>query len=222
MNDQVTAIARSEEQVLQTNKVIRNTYMLLSMTLVFSALVSAVAVLTAAPAVHWILSLAIMIGLLFAVSKARNSIWALPLVFLFTGYMGYQLGPLLSAYLTLPNGSSIVTTALGMTGLIFFSLSGYALTTRKDFSFLRGFLFVGLIVLIAASLIGMFFEVSGLHIAISVAAVLIFSGYILYDTSNIIHGGETNYVMATVSLYLNIYLLFVHLLNLVGIFGGDD
>ncbi|RRJ84779.1 Bax inhibitor-1/YccA family protein [Aestuariirhabdus litorea] len=222
MNDQVTAIARSQEQVLQTNKVIRNTYMLLSMTLVFSALTSGIAVLTAAPAVHWLLSLAIMIGLLFAVSKARNSVWALPLVFLFTGYMGYQLGPIISYYLTLPNGGSVVTTALGMTGLIFFALSGYALTTRKDFSFMRGFLFVGLLVLIAAMLVGIFFEISGMQLAISVMAVLLFSGFILYDTSNIIHGGETNYVMATVALYLNIYNLFIHLLHLVGAFSGDD
>ncbi|WP_426417719.1 Bax inhibitor-1/YccA family protein [Aestuariirhabdus sp. LZHN29] len=222
MNEQVTAIARSEEQVLQTNKVIRNTYMLLSMTLVFSALTSTVAVLMNAPAVHWILSLVIMIGLLFAVSKARNSVWALPLVFLFTGYMGYQLGPIISMYLSLPNGGNIVTSALGMTGLIFFALSGYALTTRKDFSFMRGFLFVGLLVLIAAILVGMFFSISGMQLAISVMAVLLFSGFILYDTSNIIHGGETNYVMATVALYLSIYNLFIHLLHLVGVFGGDD
>ncbi len=222
MNEQATAIARSEEQVLQTNKVIRNTYMLLGMTLFFSALTSTLAIVFEVPRLHWVLSLAVMIGLLFAVSKARNSVWALPLVFLFTGYMGLQLGPIISHYLVLPNGADIVSTALGMTGVIFFALSGYALTTRKDFSFMRGFLFVGLIVLIAAMLISMFFSISGMQIAISVMAVMIFSGLILYDTSNIIHGGETNYVMATDGLYLNIYNLFIHLLHLVGIFGGDD
>ncbi len=207
---------------IEVNKVVKNTYMLLGMTLLFSTATAGFAVLSHAAPMHWLLSLAGTFGLLFGVMFTRNSPMALPMVFAFTGFVGYSIGPTISAYLSIPNGAEIVTTALGMTALIFLSLSAYALTTKKDFSFLGGFLFVGLIVAIVASLIGMFFEIPGLQLAVSAAMVLIFSGYILYDTSRIINGGETNYVMATVSLYLDILNLFMALLHLVGAFTGSD
>jgi modulator of FtsH protease len=215
-------IVREQSSVLQTNKVLRNTYMLLSMTLVFSAATSALAIAMNVQPIHWLLAIAGMLGLLFAVTKARNSVWALPLVFAFTGFLGFNAGPMINMYLALPNGAEIVTSALGYTAFIFVALSAYTLVSKKDFSFLGGFLFVGLLVIIAASLVGLFVEISGLHLAISAAAVLVFSGLILYDTSRIIHGGETNYVMATVALYLDIYNLFMHLLMLLGFMGGDD
>jgi modulator of FtsH protease len=207
---------------VEVNKVIKNTYLLLGMTLLFSTATAGAAILTNAAPMHWLLSLGGSIGLLFAVMAARNSAMALPLVFAFTGFFGYAMGPTINMYLSIPNGAEIVTTSLGLTALIFFSLSAYALTSKKDFSFLGGFLFVGLIVIILASIAGMFFSVPGMHLAISAAAVMIFSGYILYDTSQIIHGGQTNYVMATVSLYLDIVNLFMHLLHLVAAFTGDD
>lgn len=207
---------------MAANKVIKNTYLLLSMTLLFSAATAGFAVASNAAPMHWLLSIGGTLGLLFAVMFARNSIMALPLVFAFTGFMGYTIGPTISLYLSIPNGSEIVTTAMGMTAVIFLSLSAYALTTKKDFSFLGGFLFVGLIVAIVASLVGIFVEIPGLQLAVSAACVLIFSGYILYDTSQIIHGGQTNYVMATVSLYLDILNLFMSLLHIVGALSGDD
>jgi modulator of FtsH protease len=207
---------------ISVNKLIKNTYLLLGMTLLLSTLTAGYAVVTHAAPIHGLLSFVIMLGLLFGVMFTRNSPMALPMVFAFTGYMGYTLGPIIGFYLSIPHGSEIVTTSLGMTALIFLSLSAYALTTKKDFSFLGGFLFVGLIVIVVASLIGMFFSVPGMQLAISAAGVLIFSGYILFDTSRIINGGETNYVMATVSLYLDILNLFLSLLRIVAAFTGDD
>lgn len=207
---------------LDTNKVIKNTYILLGMTLLFSTATAGIAILTNAAPMHWLLSIGGIIGLLFAVMAVKNTAMALPMVFAFTGFFGYVLGPTINAYLSVPNGTEVVTTALALTAGIFFSLSAYALNTKKDFSFLSGFLFVGLIVIIAASIAGMFFNIPGLQLAISAAAVLIFSGYILYDTSQIINGGQTNYIMATVSLYLDIVNLFMHLLHLVTAFMGDD
>jgi len=207
---------------LDTNRVIKNTYLLLAMTLLFSTATAGVAIMTNAAPMHWLLSIGGSLGLLFAVTKVRNSPMALPMVFAFTGFFGYILGPTINAYLSIPNGTEIVTTSLALTATIFLSLSAYALTSRKDFSFMGGFLFVGLIVIVLASIAGIFFSVPGMQLAISAAAVLIFSGYILYDTSQIIHGGQTNYVMATVSLYLDIVNLFMHLLHLVSAFTGDD
>ena len=136
--------------------------------------------------------------------------------------MGASLGPMLSHYASMPNGTSLILQALGGTALIFFALSGYALTSKKDFSFMGGFLMVGLIVVIVASLANIFFQIPALSLAISSAVIMIMSGLILFDTSRIINGGETNYIRATVSLYLNIYNIFVHLLHLLGVFGGDD
>ena len=222
MNTQSRVIGRQREAVLATNKLIRNTYILLSLTLAFSALTAGFAMVTNAQPVNFWLMLAVFIGGPFVISAARKSAWSLVLVFAFTGFMGYVLGPILSYYLALPNGNQIVMTALGATALIFLGLSGYALSSRKDFSFMRGFLMVGLLVLIGAIILSFFVSMPGLSLAISAAAVILMSGFILYDTSRMVHGGETNYVMMTVSLYANIYVLFIHLLNLISAFSGND
>lgn len=207
---------------LGINKVVRNTYALLGMTLLFSAGTAWLSSASGASPVSPLLSLLVSIGLLFALNSLRNSVWALPLVFAFTGFFGYTLGPVLSVYMADPALTSILMTALASTALIFFSLSAYVFTSGKDFSFLRGFVFSGLLVLFGASLLGLFFDISGLSLVISAAAVLLASALILFDTSRIIRGGETNYVMATVSLYLDIYMLFIHLLNLLTAFSRDD
>ncbi|MEO2172973.1 MAG: Bax inhibitor-1 family protein, partial [bacterium] len=171
--------------------------------------------------------LLISIGLIFAISRMKNSAWGILLVFAFTGILGFSLGPMLNYYMQSAAGTQTVVMASGLTGVIFLSLSGYTLISQKDFSFMSGFLMTGMWVIIAAML-AMFlgslfgFYVSGLHLAISSAVVILMSGFILYDTSRILHGGETNYIMATVSLYLDIYNLFVSLLMILGIFGGDD
>lgn len=205
-----------------SQRVLRNTYGLLSMTLLFSAATAGFAVVTQAPPMHWLLMLVGMFGLLFLTMKLRNSAWGLASVFAFTGFMGYTLGPVLSRYLALPGGGELVMGAMGLTGLIFLSLSAYVLVSRRDFSFMGGFLFVGLIVALVAALVAMFFSVPGLHVAVSAMVVLLMSGFILYDTSSILHGGETNYIMATVALYLDIFNLFTSLLQLLGILGSDD
>lgn len=202
------------------NKVLRNTYLLLSMTLLFSAVMAGVSMLLNAQPMG-IIGIICVIGLIFAIHWKKDSWIALPLTFAFTGLMGFFTGPLVGMYLELANGPEIVMGALGTTFFIFFSLSGYALTTKKDFSFIGAFLFTGLLVLFGAMILSMFVNISGLQMAISVAAVLLFSGYILYDTSRIIHGGETNYVLATVSLYLDVLNIFVHLLQIFGVISRD-
>lgn len=215
-----------QSTTVSTNRVLRNTYLLLSMTLLFSAAMAGVAVATNAPYMGW-LPLIISFGLLFAISKMRNSSWGIVLVFAFTGILGFSVGPIVNFYMQTAGGSQTVLTALSLTGVIFLSLSGYTLVTQKDFSFMGGFLMTGLWVVIGAvllSLVGGFFGIyiSGLQLAISAAIVMLMSGLILYDTSQIIHGGETNYIMATVSLYLSIYNLFMSLLHLLNFFGGND
>lgn len=214
---------RSQESVLATNKVIRNTYTLLSMTLLFSALTAGVSMVMNLPHPGLLLTLGGYFGLLFATAKFRNSSLGLLFVFALTGFMGYTLGPLLNAYLALPNGSQIVMSALGGTGAIFLGLSAYALTTRKDFSFMGGFLMVGILVAFLGGLGAVFFDMPVLSLAVSAMFVLLMSGLILYQTSSIIHGGETNYIMATVTLYVSIFNLFTSLLHLLGAMsGGDD
>tara|TARA_B100002051_G_scaffold234452_1_gene234297 strand:+ start:479 stop:1150 length:672 start_codon:yes stop_codon:yes gene_type:complete len=207
-----------------THKVLRNTYILLSMTLMFSAAMAGVAMAMDAPHMGF-LPLLVALGLLFAINKTRNSVWGIVLVFAFTGFMGFSIGPVVSYYMATSGGSQIVMTALGMTGLVFFSLSGYTLVTKKDFSFMSGFLMTGLwvvfgsmILMLLGGLLG--WHIPGLHLAISAAVVILMSGLILFDTSRILHGGETNYVMATVSLYLSIYNIFQSLLILLG--AADD
>ena len=204
------------------NKVLRNTYLLLSMTLLFSALTAGVAMATKAPPLHWLITLGGYFGLLFLVTRLRDSVWGLAAVFALTGFLGYTLGPILNFYLSLPNGSQVVMTALGGTGAIFLALSGYAVVSRKDFSFMGSFLMVGVLVAFLGGLGAMLFNIPMLSLAVSAMFVLLMSGMILWQTSEIIHGGETNYIMATVSLYITIFNLFVSLLQILGIFSGDD
>jgi modulator of FtsH protease len=210
------------QTALTTNKVLRNTYTLLSMTLLFSAITAGIAVATHAPPLHWLITLGGYFGLLFLTSALRNSAWGLAAVFALTGFMGFTLGPILNMYLGLPNGPQIVMTALGGTGAIFLGLSGYALVTRKDFSFLGAFLMVGMLVAFLAGLAAMLFSMPGLSLAVSAMIVLLMSGLILFQTSEIINGGETNYIMATVTLYISLYNLFLSLLQLLGVFSGDE
>jgi len=210
------------ESALTTNKVLKNTYLLLSATLIFSAIMAAVSVAINMPHPGLLISLGGMFGLLFLTHKFKNSAMGLVFVFAFTGFLGLLLGPMLSVYLeSVPNGGQLVLTALGATGLIFFGLSAYVLTTGKDMSFMGGFLMIGLFGLVGVVILGFFVNLSAFQMAISAAFVLLMSGFILFDTSRIIHGGETNYITATVSLYLNIYIMFQHLLMLFGM-GGDD
>ena len=210
------------ESVLSTNRVLKNTYMLLSMTLVFSAMTAGIAMaMGLSHGAGLVLSL-VGLGLLFVVHKTADSGKGLIAVFAFTGVLGAALGPMLNYYLALPNGASYVMQALGGTAVVFFGLSGYALTTRKDFSYMGGFLFVGLLVAVVAMIANIFLQIPALQLTISAVVVLIMSGLILFDTSRIINGGETNYIRATVALYLDIYNLFIHLLHLITAFSGDD
>ena len=212
---------------IATNRVLRNTYALLSLTLLFSALMAGLSMVFNWPHPGLILTLVGYFGLLFLTSRFRNSGWGLLCVFALTGFMGITLGPIINYYLAATqNGPQLVATALGMTGGIFLVLSGYVLTTRRDFSFMGGMLMVGILVaflsglgLVVASMFGM--EVSGAMLGISALFVLLMCGLILYQTSAIIHGGETNYIMATVTLYVALYNLFTSLLHLFGAFGDD-
>lgn len=204
------------------NKVLRNTYMLLALTLLFSGVTAGIAMATNAAPLHWLITLGGYFGLLFVVTLLRNSAWGLVAVFALTGFMGYTLGPILNLYLSLPNGSQVVMTALGGTGAIFLALSAYAVLSRKDFSFMGGFLMVGVLVAFLAGLGAMLFDMPLLSLAVSGMFVLLMSGMILWQTSEIIHGGETNYIMATVSLYISIFNLLLSLLRILGVMGGDD
>ena len=220
---QAIALPRdSVDSVLATNKVIRNTYLLLSLTLAFAAVVAGVAVALKLPHPGIVLTLVGYFGLLFAVHKLKDSGLGILAVFGLTGFMGYTLGPIVSRYLGLPNGGEVVMQALGATAVLFIGLSGYALTTRKDFSFMGGFLIVGVLVAFVAGLAAVFFEIPALSLTVSAAFVLLMSGLILYETSNIIHGGETNYVLATVTLFVSIFNLFTSLLQLFGFMGRDE
>lgn len=216
------ALPSQAASTLATNKVIRNTYLLLSMTLLFSAATAAVSVAMKLPHPGIIITLVGYFGLLFLTTKFRDSTLGLGMVFALTGFMGYTLGPIVSRYLALPNGGEIVMTAMGLTGAIFLGLSAYALTSRKDFSFMGGFLAVGILVGFLAGLGAMFFELPGLSLAVSAIFVLLMSGLILYETSNIIHGGETNYIMATVTLFVSIFNLFTSLLHLLGFMSSSE
>lgn len=208
--------------VLATNKVIRNTYLLLSATLLFAALTALASVALKLPHPGLIITLVGYFGLLFLTARFRDSAAGLGFVFALTGFMGYTLGPIISHYLGLPNGGQTVAMAMGLTAVIFLGLSGYALTTRRDFSFMGGFLMVGIIVGFVAGLGAVFFELPGLSLAVSAMFVLLMSGLILYETSNIIHGGETNYIMATVTLFVAIFNLFTSLLQLLGFMNSNE
>lgn len=223
MNNNVTTIGnRSQASTLETNKVLRNTYTLLSMTLLFSALTAGASMALNLPHPGLIITLVGYFGLLFLTTKYRDSGLGIACVFALTGFMGYTLGPILNTYLALANGGQIVMTAMGGTSAIFLGLSGYALTTRKDFSFMGGFLMVGILAAFMAGLAAIFFEIPALSLAVSAMFVLLMSGLILYETSNIINGGETNYIMATVTLYVAIFNLFTSLLHLLGFMNGEE
>ncbi|WP_174783937.1 Bax inhibitor-1/YccA family protein [Endozoicomonas acroporae] len=217
----MTAASTSLGAGVEINKVLRNTYMLLGMTLLFSALTAGVAMaLQISQMTALVLSL-VGFGLLFVVNKTADSAKGIAAVFAFTGVLGAALGPMLNHYLGMANGPSLIMQALGGTAVVFFALSGYVLTTRKDFSFMGGFLMVGLIVAVVASIALIFFNIPAASMALSALIVLLMSGFILFDTSRIIHGGETNYIRATVSLYLDIYNLFTALLHLLGASSDD-
>jgi modulator of FtsH protease len=218
------AIHGSEStSTLQTNKLIRNTYILLSMTLFWSAITAGIAMAMNMPHLGFFPTLIGFFGLFFLTSKLSNTSWGIVSVFALTGFMGLTLGPMLNAYMVnFSNGAELIALAFGTTGAIFLALSGYALTTRKNFNFLGGFLFAGLIVVIIAMVAVWLFNIPGMQMAISGVVVLLMAGYMLFDTSRMVHGEETNYIMATVSLYLNIYNMFIHLLAIFGMSFGDD
>jgi|TARA_B110000090_G_scaffold207698_1_gene259695 modulator of FtsH protease len=216
-----TSVTRPPAAILQTNQLIKNTYTLLSMTLIFAGVTAFIGVSVGTSFGMALGANLVAIGLLwFVLPKASNSASGIPVLFGITGLLGFGLGPLIGHYLAMD--PSIVMTALGGTGAIFLGLSGYALTTRKDFSFMGGFLMVGLIVVIGASLLNIFVQIPALSLAVSAAVVMIMSGLILYQTSAMINGGETNYIMATAGLFLSILNLFQALLHLLGVFSSDD
>lgn len=222
MNPLQNAVLHTRTTALGTNKLIRNTYLLLSMTLLFSAATAGISMAFNLPHPGLILTLVGYFGLLFLTHKLRNSAWGLAAVFALTGFMGLTLGPIIEAYLQLPNGGETVMTALGGTGAIFLGLSAYALTTRKDFSFLGGFLMVGILVAFLGSLAAALFSLPLVGLAMSAMFILLMSGFILYQTSQLIHGGEDNYILATVSLYVSIYNLFLSLLQILGVFNNNE
>jgi len=216
-----SAITRAPEAILQTNKLIKNTYMLLSMTLIFSGVMAFVSILMQASFGIAFAATLIGIGLLwFALPKTQNSSAGIPVIFAITGLLGFGLGPMLTHYMSI--NPSIVMTAMGGTGAIFLGLSGYALSSRKDFNFMGGFLAVGLLVAIGAMVLNIFLGIPALALAVSAAVIMIMSGLILYQTSAMIHGGETNYISATAGLFLSILNIFTSLLHILGAFSGDD
>ncbi len=217
-----TAVARPAARGIEINRVLKNTYILLSMTLLFSALTAGLSMAMNFPPLGPIVTLVGYFGLLFLTSKFKNSILGLVFVFALTGFMGLTLGPMLSYYIqSLPGGSEIVMTALGGTGVIFIGLSAYVLVTQKDFSFIGGMLMAGILVAFLAMLVTLIYPMPALSLAISAIFILLMSGLILFQTSEIIHGGETNYILATVSLYVAIFNIFISLLHILGIFSDD-
>jgi len=212
-----------EAPALATNKLIRNTYILLSLTLAFTAIMSGVAMAIKMPPMPWFVVLIGYFGLLFLTTSLRNSVWGLVSVFALTGFMGLTLGPILSLYMSFfSNGAQLVSMAFGTTAVMFLGLSGYALTTRKDFSFMGGFLMTGILVAFIGSLVAVIFSIPALSMAVSVTFVMLMSGLILYQTSEMVHGGETNYILATIGLYVSIYNMFTSLLQLFGFMGGEE
>lgn len=214
---------QQEAGLLATHKVLRNTYLLLSLTLLFSAFTAWLGMYLNLAPFGLIATLVGYFGLLYLTTKFSHRALGLVFILLFTGFMGLTLGPILNIYLhKLANGQQLVMTALAGTGVIFFGLSAYALISRSDFSFMAGFLFAGILVAFLAGIGAIVFSMPALSLAVSTMFILLMSGMILYQTSEIIHGGETNYILATISLYVSIYNLFLSLLQILGIFGGDD
>jgi len=223
MNRLDYTVARPAGNTLAVNKVIKNTYMLLSATLVFSGAMALVSMMFAMPLWTYTASVlgAMVLGM-FVLPRTANSTSGLGVIFLITGLMGFGLGAVLTMYLALPHGPQTIATALGGTGVIFLGLSGYALTTRKDFSFMGGFIFAGMMVMVVAMIANIFLAMPALQLAIAAGIMLLMSAYILFQTSQMIHGGETNYIFATYGLYIAIFNIFITLLQILGIFGGDD
>lgn len=223
MNRYENVMQQGALDAVSANKVLKNTYMLLSATLLFSAMMAAVSVVMAMPPIAYLVStiVAMVLGI-FVLPRTANSGKGIGMIFLITGLLGFGLGAILSKYLALPNGPQVIATAFGGTGIIFLGLSGYALTSKRDFSFMGGFLFAGMMVLVIASLANIFLQMPALSLAVSGGIILVMSGFILFDTSRIIRGGETNYIMATFGLYLSIFNIFISLLQILGIMSGDD
>ncbi len=223
MNENLSTIAHNSSSAIVTNKVLRNTYMLLSLTLLFSGFTAALSMLLKMPPMTYMISvIGGMIIAMFVLPRFANSSAGIGIVFLITGLLGFGLGPLLTMYASLPNGGNIIMLAFGGTGVIFMGLSAYALTTKKDFSFLGGFLMVGFLLVLVAALANIFMQIPAMSLMISAVVIMIMSGFILYDTSRIIRGGETNYVLATIGLYMTIFNIFISLLQILGIMGNDD
>jgi modulator of FtsH protease len=214
--------SRAYDESISVNKVLKSTYLLLSFTLLFSASMAYIAIITNAPPMGIILLLIGMFGLYFLTTSLKNSAWGLLAIFAYTGFMGYTLGPILNMYIHgFSNGSQIIMTALGATGVIFFGLSSYVLVSKKDFSYMGGFLAVAMMTAFLAGIASIFFQMPMLNLLISGAFALISSGFILYTTSQVINGGERNYIMATISLYIAIFNLFVSLLRILGALSGN-
>jgi modulator of FtsH protease len=221
--NQYPGVYTSSTVAATRNRVLRNTYILMAMTLVFSAVTAGASIALNMPMfVGLVTSITAMVLIWFVLPRTANSAAGLAVVFAITGLMGFGLGPVLSHYASLPNGSQIVMTAMGGTGAIFIGLSAYALVSRKDFSFLGGFVFAGMMVVLIAMLANIFLEMPALSLVISGVVILLMSAMILFDTGRIVNGGETNYIMATISLYLSLYNIFVSLLQLLGLAGNDD
>lgn len=223
MNQDYLSVAQKSSAVFSTNKVLRNTYMLLSLTLLFSGFAAALSMFLKMPQMTYLISvIGGMILAMFVLPRFANSSAGIGIVFLITGLLGFGLGPILTAYAALPNGGNIIMMSFVGTGAIFMGLSAYVLLTRKDFSFLGGFLFVGFLLVMLAAIANIFLQIPALSLTISAVVIMIMSGFILYDTSRIINGGETNYVLATIGLYMTIFNIFISLLQILGIMGSDD
>jgi len=221
--NQFNSVVATRPNADVANKVLKNTYILLSATLAFSAVMAMVSMSLAVPPIAYMISVIVSMVLgMFVLPRTANSSTGIGVIFLVTGLLGFGLGSILSMYLALPKGPQIIATAMGGTGIIFLGLSAYAMTTKRDFSFMGGFLFAGMMVLVIAMLANIFLEMPALAMAVSGGIILVMSGFILFDTSRIINGGETNYIMATYGLYLSIFNIFISLLNLLGMMSNDD
>ena len=222
MNPNYQSFPQTQTSAVETNKVLKNTYMLLSATLAFSAVMAMVSMYLAVPPMTYMIAvIASMLLGIFVLPRTANSSSGIGVIFLITGLLGFGLGAILSMYLALPKGPEIIATAFGGTGIIFLGLSGYALTSKRDFSFMGGFLFAGMLTVVIAIVANLFFAMPALSMAISAAIIMLMSGFILFDTSRIINGGETNYIMATYGLYLSVFNIFISLLSLLGIMSDD-
>ena len=222
MNPNYAAVSRPRLGAVEANKVLKNTYLLLSATLAFSAVMAMVSMAIQMPPMTYMIAvIASMVLGMFVLPKTANSSAGVGVIFLITGLLGFGLGSILTIYMAMANGPQIVATALGGTGIIFLGLSGYALTSKKDFSFLGGFLFAGMMVIVLAIIASLFVQIPALSLTISAAVIMLMSGLILFETSRIINGGETNYIMATYSIFLSLFNIFISLLHILGITSSD-